>query len=143
MQWMRGEYVIDTDHSRLDLDVIHGFLTGSYWATGIPRETVERSVEHSVCFGLYHETTQVGFARAITDHATFAYISDVFILESYRGHGLGNWLIATVLSHPALGGLRRCMLATADAHEVYRAHGFTRLASPDIFMERADAEHGA
>jgi GNAT superfamily N-acetyltransferase len=126
---------IDTDKSRLDLAVIHGFLTTSYWAKGIPRETVERSIEGSLCFGVYEGPRQVGFARVITDSATFAYLADVFILESHRGRGLSRRLMDAIVAHPSLQGLRRWMLATRDAHGLYARYGFKPLAAPDRMME--------
>ena len=141
-EWTREGYLVSTDPARLDLRMVHGFLRGSYWASGVTREVVERSVENSLVFGLYRDGQQVGFARVTTDHATFAYLSDVFILEEHRGSGLGNWLMEIILSHPDLRGLRRWMLATADAHGLYRRHGFSQLASPEIFMERKDASYG-
>jgi GNAT superfamily N-acetyltransferase len=131
----RGEYLISTDMSRLDLGVVHDFLSTSYWAVGVPLEVVERSIENSVVFGVYGGEEQVGFARVVTDYATFAYLADVFVLESHRGRGLGKWLIEAVVSHPDLRGLRRWMLATGDAHELYRKYGFAGLGRPEIFME--------
>jgi len=141
-EWRRGEYVISTDGSRLDLAVVHGFLKDSYWAAGVPEEVVRRSVENSLSFGVYRGEEQVGFARVTTDYATFAYLADVFILEDHRGWGLGRWLMEIVLSHPELQGLRRWMLATRDAHELYQEYGFTELEHPGIFMERKDADYG-
>jgi GNAT superfamily N-acetyltransferase len=135
-EWQWGEYVISTDKSRLDLDTIHRFLSQSYWARDIPREVVERSIEHSLPFGLYKGEQQVGFARVITDYATFAYIGDVFLLADYRGRGLGLWLMQTVVAHPALQDLRRWILLTKDAHGLYRNVGFTEPASPERYMER-------
>jgi GNAT superfamily N-acetyltransferase len=132
----RGGYTLSTDPARLDLDVIHEFLTNCYWAKGIPREVVARSIEHSLCFGVYDASgAQVGFARVITDFATFAYIGDVFILESHRGHGLGKWLMECIVRHPALQGLRRWMLATRDAHGLYSQFGFKPLQLPESYME--------
>jgi GNAT superfamily N-acetyltransferase len=131
----RGEYLISTDKSRLNLGVVHDFLSTSYWAVGVPLEVVERSIENSLVFGVYEGEEQVGFARVVTDYATFAYLADVFVLESHRGRGLGKWLIEAVVSHPNLRGLRRWMLATGDAHELYRKYGFAGLGRPDIFME--------
>ena len=131
----RGEYLISTDKSRLDLGVVHDFLSTSYWAVGVPLEVVERSIENSLVFGVYGGEEQVGFARVVTDYATFAYLADVFVLESHRGRGLGKWLIEAVVSHPDLRGLRRWMLATGDAHELYRKYGFAGLGRPEIFME--------
>lgn len=131
-----GEFVISTDAARLDLDVIHGFLTNSYWAKGIPRERVALSIEHSLCFGVYDGSgAQVGFARVITDFATFAYIADVFVLESHRGLGLGKGLMAGITQHPALQGFRRWSLSTRDAHTLYAQFGFTPLKFPDRYME--------
>jgi len=131
----RGDYVISTDPARLDAVAIHTYLTSSYWARGIPLATVEKSLRGSLCFGLYHGTEQVGLARVISDYATYAYLCDVYILESHRGNGLGKWLMETVISHPALQGLRRLTLATRDAHGLYRQFGFRPLAQPDRHME--------
>jgi GNAT superfamily N-acetyltransferase len=138
----RGEYVVSTDRSRLDLDVVHGYLKRSYWAEGVPLDVVRRSVENSLVFGMYRGAEQVGFARVVTDHATFAYLADVFVLEEHRGKDLGKWLVETVLSHPELHGLRRWMLATRDAHELYRKYAFTELGNPEIFMEKKSASYG-
>lgn len=135
-EWKRGEYAISSEPGRLDLEVVHDFLTNSYWAKGISEELVRRSIEHSLCFGVYHEQTQVGFARVITDRATFAYLADVFIVEQHRGHGLGKWLIETIVTHPELSGLRRWILVTRDAHDLYRQYGFMPLRNPERFMER-------
>lgn len=141
-EWRRDGYVISTDASRLDLRTVHDFLKASYWAAGVPFEVVERSVENSLVFGVYSGAEQVGFARVVTDCATFAYLADVFVLEAHRGRGLGEWLMETVFSHPGLQGLRRWMLATRDAHELYRRHGFDGLQNPEIFMERKGASYG-
>ena len=132
----RGEFLISTDPARLNLNVIHGFLTNCYWAKGIPRDVVARSIEHSLCFGVYDDAgTQVGFARVINDYATFAYIADVFVLESYRGRGLGKELIGCIKQHPLLQGLRRWNLTTKDAHELYAQYGFVPPTSPERYME--------
>ncbi len=131
----RGAYTISNDASRLDFDVIHGFLTRSYWSPGVPRETVERAARGSLCFGVFLEDEQVGYARVVSDRATFAYIADVFILESHRGKGLAKWLMEFVVTFPELQGLRRWMLATADAHGLYSRLGFRPLAQPERFME--------
>jgi GNAT superfamily N-acetyltransferase len=135
-----GERCIEvtTDRSRLDLDVIHGFLTASYWAQGIPRETVARAIEHSLCFGAFDGGRQVGFARVISDRATYAYVSDVFALESHRGRGVGKSLMAAIMAHPELQGLRRWTLATRDAHGLYRQFGFGAPAHPERQMEVLD-----
>jgi GNAT superfamily N-acetyltransferase len=137
-EWRREDFLISTDKQLLDLSVIHGFLAGSYWAAGIPLDLVERSIEHSLAFGLYQRENQIGFARVITDYATFAYLADVFILEDFRGRGLGEWLIEAVMSHPELQGLRRWMLLTRDAHGLYRKSGFTDLKRPASVMEKTD-----
>ncbi|HYS92138.1 MAG TPA: GNAT family N-acetyltransferase [Candidatus Acidoferrales bacterium] len=135
-----GDIVVTTDRSRLDLDVIHGFLTTSYWARGIPRETVARSMEHSLCFGAFDEGRQIGFARVVSDRATFAYICDVFALESHRGSGVGKSLMAAIMSHPELQGLRRWTLFTRDAHGLYRQFGFGAAAHPERLMEVVDRD---
>lgn len=135
-EWRRGDYLISTDATRLDLPTIHGFLTTSYWAAGVPFDVVQRSIEHSLAFGVYHHDRQIGFARVITDRATFAYLADVFVLEPHRGQGLGHWLVETILAHPELQGLRRWLLATRDAHALYRSAGFTPLQAPERWMER-------
>jgi N-acetylglutamate synthase-like GNAT family acetyltransferase len=136
----RGNFVVSTDSARLDLDVIHGFLTRSYWAEGIPRETVERSIAKSLCFGVYEGERQVGFARVITDYATFAYLADVFIVESHRARGLSKFLMECIVKHPELQGLRRWMLATRDAHDLYAKFGFQPIAKADRFMELHNPE---
>ncbi len=120
-----GRFLISTDRSKLDVEMIHRFLTRSYWAEGIPRETIARSIENSLSFGVYDNREQVGFARVISDFATFAYIADVFILEPYRGRGLAKELMATIMAHPDLQGLRRWSLGTRDAHGLYAQFGFT------------------
>ncbi|HEV2880236.1 MAG TPA: GNAT family N-acetyltransferase [Pyrinomonadaceae bacterium] len=138
-EWRRDEYLISTDRARLDVGLIHEFLSeSSYWAQGRPREVVERSIEHSLCFGLYHGERQVGFARVITDYATFAWIADVFVIEEFRGRGLAQWLCEVMLAHPELQRLRRWVLATKDAHELYRRTGFQELLRPERWMERHD-----
>jgi GNAT superfamily N-acetyltransferase len=139
-EWRRQDYLISTDRGKLDRTVIHRFLEGSYWAKGIPREIVDRCIENSLCFGLYDGDRQVGFARIISDLSTFAYLADVFVLESERRRGLGVWLIETIIGHPQLQGLRRWMLATADAHGLYRKFGFTALAKPERIMEMTDPD---
>ena len=131
----KDEYEIDDDPGRVDLDVVQGFLSGSYWAEGVPRGVVERSVANSLNLGLYHAGTQVGLTRAVTDRATFAWVADVFVLPEHRGRGLAHWMVETLLAHPDLAGLRRWILATSDAHQVYADCGFTPLAAPERFME--------
>lgn len=132
--------VVTTDRSSLDLDVIHDFLATSYWARGVPREVLARSMENSLCFGAFDEGRQVGFARVISDRATFAYICDVFALESHRGHGVGKSLMAAIMSHPELQGLRRWALFTRDAHGLYRQFGFGAAGHPERLMEVVDSD---
>jgi GNAT superfamily N-acetyltransferase len=142
-----AEYTISTDRSRLDIDLIHRFLSEeSYWARGRAREVTERSIENSVCFGVYRGEEQVGFARAVTDRATFAWLADVFVLPEHRGHGLGKRLVEAALGEPSLAGIKRWVLGTADAHELYRRYGFTELRESTRFMAResvADARRCA
>ncbi len=133
----RNGYEVDDDPARLDLDVVHTFLRTAYWSAGIPRDVVERAVAGSLNVGLYDAGgRQVGYARAVTDRATFAWIADVFVLESARGGGLGRFVVESLLAHPELQGLRRLMLATADAHGLYRSYGFTDLEDPSIILAR-------
>ena len=133
--WTRGEYTISTDRRRLDVDVIHGFLRRSYWAAERDRDTVVRSIERSLSFGLYRGETQVGFARVVTDFVTVAFLADVFVLEECRGRGLGTWLVEVVTEIPELRGVRRWLLRTQDAHGLYRKFGF-RDASAENMMQR-------
>jgi len=137
----RGDgYVVSTDPSRLDLDVVYGFLRGAYWSPGVPRDVVERSIENSLPFGLYTAAAeQVGFARVVSDRAVFAYLGDVFVLPAHRGLGLGVWLMESVLEHPDLQRLRRFSLATMDAHGLYARFGFGPPAQPEIYMMIEDA----
>jgi len=130
-----SRYEFSTDRQRLDIGAIHAFLTQSYWSPGIPRAIVERAIAASMCFGVYRLSEQVGFARVVTDKATFAYLADVFILEAHRGQGLSKRLMAFVMAHPDLQGLRRFMLATKDAHGLYTQFGFTATANPARIME--------
>ena len=133
----RDEFTISTDPARLDLEVIFDYLHHtSYWAKGRAREIIVKSIAHSENFGVYHDTTQVGYARVITDYATFAYLCDVFILPVYQGHGLGKWLMETILAHPDMQGLRYWYLRTRDAHDLYKQFGFTELRDPPRSMER-------
>ncbi|MCL6269358.1 GNAT family N-acetyltransferase [Sansalvadorimonas sp. 2012CJ34-2] len=136
MEWNRDQYLISTDVESLDIPLIHDFLSNkAYWCRGIPYEIVERSIENSLCFGLFFNNIQVGFARLITDKATFAYLADVFILPEHRGRNLSKWMMRCILDHPSLQGLRRITLATADAHGLYSQFGFRSLNKPDHFME--------
>src|SRR5580704_11268416 len=139
IDYRRGELVISTSRARLSLDVIHGFLTNCYWAKGIPREVVARSMERALCFGIYDTRgQQVGFARVISDFATIAYVGDVFVLETHRGRGLGKWLMQCITQHPALQNLRRWILTTRDAHGLYSQVGFAPVKAPERFMELHD-----
>lgn len=139
-EWRRGDLAISTDPSRLDRSLIACFLAGSYWAKGIPQEVVDRSIEGSLCFGLYRGQTQLGFARVITDYATFAYLADVFVVETSRGEGLGVWMMEVIMSQPRLQNLRRWMLATRDAHGLYEKFGWRSLENPERMMEIVDPE---
>src|ERR1700730_17826968 len=143
-QWHHGEYSISTDPSRLDVSLIHGYLANSsYWAAGRTLAVVRRSIENSLCFGLYKTSAeareqQIAFARVVTDYATIAWLADVFVLEEYQGQGLAKWLMEVIIAHPQLQGFRRWLLATKDAHELYRRFGFSELNEPARWMERFD-----
>lgn len=141
-------YEISTDSARLDVAAIHAYLTRSYWSPGIPIEIVERALRHSLCFGVYESASgaQVGFARIVTDYTTFAYLCDVYVLEEHRGHGLAKRMMRELMAHPALTGARRIMLATRDAHGLYRHSGFVEagragnlmeIVRPDIYAAKA------
>jgi GNAT superfamily N-acetyltransferase len=130
-----GEYVASSDRARIDVAAVHAFLASSYWAEGIPIEVVRRSIEHSLCFGVYHGERQVGFARAITDRATYAYLADVYVLDAHRGRGLARLLMECVMAHPALQGLRRFSLVTRDAHGLYERFGFAPVEDTGWHME--------
>jgi len=128
--------LITTDRSKLDIDLIHRYLCDeSYWAKGIPRDVVQRSIENSFCFGAFEDDRQIGFARAITDYATYAYIADVFVVESHRGRGVGKKIMQAIMEHPSLQGLRRWSLITGDAHGLYRQFGFQDVTNPERYME--------
>ncbi|HEX3720612.1 MAG TPA: GNAT family N-acetyltransferase [Verrucomicrobiae bacterium] len=128
------QYEISTDRNRLDVALIHGFLSSSYWARDIPRSVVEKSIQNSLCFGAFLGDQQVGFARAITDFATMAYIADVFVVPEHRGRGVSKMLVRAIVKHPELQGLRRLLLATQDAHGLYAQFGFQPLTHPEYFM---------
>lgn len=137
----KDQFFITTDKERFDINLIHSFLSTSYWAEGISTDLIRRSVDGSLCFGVFESFKeglpvgrQVGFARMITDKATFAYLADVFIIEEYRGRGLSKWLMEVIISHKDLQGLRRIMLATKDAHGLYEQFGFVPLTNPDRWM---------
>ena len=138
-EWRRDEYVISTDRERLNASLIHNFLSSSaYWARGRSLEVVKRAIGNSLNFGVYKDGEQIGFARVVTDCATFAWLADVFILDEYRGRGLSKWLLEVIVSHQQLQGFRRWVLATKDAHELYRRFGFAELKEPARWMERLD-----
>jgi GNAT superfamily N-acetyltransferase len=139
-EWQRDDCLITTDPARVDLDVVHGFLTESYWCPGIPRETVKRSIENATPFSLFVAGRAAGFARVVTDRATVAYVGDVFVLPEARGRKLSVWMMECMVAHPDLQGLRRWILLTRDAHGLYARYGFTTLAAPDRWMERWDPE---
>lgn len=139
---LAADVEISTDPARIDLDVVHGFLAGSHWAAGIPRDVVERAVMNSLCFGAYRDGRQVGFARVISDRATYAYVSDVFVLPEERGAGIGHRLMAAIMAHPDLQGLRRWNLFTRDAHALYRKFGFGDARYPERLMEIMPDPHG-
>lgn len=129
------QYYVSDDRSKIDFDVVHHFLSNSYWSAGIPAETLRRGLKHSLCFGVYdQQDNQAGFARVISDYATYAYILDVFVLEQHRGQGLGKKLIDTILKYPDLQGLRRVSLGTKDAHGLYAQYGFTPIDNPENVM---------
>lgn len=138
--WQRTPFEISTDKARLDVDKIHSVLAQTYWSPGIPRDIVERAIAGSLCFGAYCEGALVGFARIVSDYATFAYLCDVFVVEQWRGRGISKFMLECIKAHPKLANLRRWMLATADAHGLYAQFGFRPVAAPDRLMELLDAD---
>jgi len=137
VNWQRDGFTISTDKNSLDIEFIYNFLVNeSYWARGRTPESVQRSIDNSLNFGVYDGSRQIGFARVVTDFSTFAWLADVFIINEYRGKGLGVWLIEVITSHPKLQDFRRWLLATRDAHGLYRRVGFTELCEPSQWMER-------
>ena len=141
LETRQGEYLISTDPARLDRAAVHAFLSNVYWCQGIPRAVLDKALANSLCFGLYHrEREQVGLSRVVTDYATYAYLCDVYVLEAYRGKGLGHWMVECVMTHPELQDLRRFTLATRDAHAVYANFGFATPKAPERQMERHDPD---
>ncbi len=137
MEWQNGEFSISTERTRLQIDRIHKFLSEeSYWAKERTREQTERAIKNSLSFGVYKDENQIGFARVVTDYATFAYLGDVYILEEFRGRGLSKWLMEVIINHPELQNFRRWILATKDAHALYEKSGFTALKFPARWMEK-------
>ena len=142
MEYKQNQFTISNDSSRLDVDVICDFLSRAYWADKRLRSDIERSIENSINFGIYDGDRQIGFARVLSDKAVFAYIMDVFVHEDYRGKGLGKWLMECIMAHPELQRIRRWMLATNDAHELYRQFGFTEIDNPGLWMHKFDPSIG-
>lgn len=140
MEWTKDGFTITTEKEKIDIPYVHQFLSQSYWACSIPVEVVQRSIKGALCFAVFHQQKQVGFARVITDEATFAYLADVFIDEHYRGEGLSKWLMEIIMGHPSLQGLRRFMLATRDAHGLYSRFGFSPLTNTDRWMQIHDPD---
>ena len=137
--WERGDYSISTDRARLDVALIHDYISHqSYWGQGRTLEVVQRALDNSLNFGIYNDSQFVGFGRVVTDYATFAWIADVFVMEEHRGRGLSKWLMEVMLAHPQLQGFRRWVLATRDAHDLYARFGFIPLHRPERWMERPD-----
>jgi N-acetylglutamate synthase-like GNAT family acetyltransferase len=136
MEWIKGQHIISTDKTKIDLLRVHHFLSESYWAEGIPIELVKKSIDNSLCFGVYRNQKIIGFARVISDFTTFAYLADVFIISEERGIGLSKWLMSAILEHPQLQGLRLFTLATRDAHGLYAQFGFTSFDKPERWMQR-------
>jgi GNAT superfamily N-acetyltransferase len=134
-------YALSTDSERIDFEYVHAFLSReSYWAKSITKARLRRAIQHSHCFSVFHDGKQVAFARVITDYGVFAYLCDVFVDPGHRGHGVGKWLVRSIVEHPELGQLRRWILGTRDAHGLYAKNGFTPLKNPEIFMEKFDPE---
>ena len=130
----KNNYLISTDKNKIDVDYVHSFLSQSYWSPGAPISVVKKAMKGSLCFGVYFRNRQIGYARMVTDKATFAYLADVFIDEDHRGKGLAKWLVEMILAHPQLRGLRRILLATKDAHKLYEQCGFTAINNPERYM---------
>ena len=139
-EWRKDEYLLSTDKSKIEVEIVHRFLVHSYWAESIPLEVVKKSIDNSLCFAIYRHQKLAGFARVISDFATFAYLADVFILPEERGKGLSTWLMETIMGYPQLQGLRRFTLATRDAHGLYERFGFTLFDKPERWMQKHDPD---
>jgi len=139
-EWTQEDYFLSTDKSKIDIEAVHHFLSRSYWAENIPLELVQKSIDNSLCFAVYHQQRLVGFARVISDLTTFAYLADVFIIPEERGKGLAKWLMSVIMEDPRLRGLRRFTLATRDAHGLYSQFGFTPFDKPDRWMQKHDPD---
>jgi len=139
-EWTQEDYLLSTDKSKIDIEAVHHFLSRSYWAENIPLELVQKSIDNSLCFAVYHQQRLVGFARVISDFTTFAYLADVFIIPEERGKGLAKWLMSVIMEDPRLHGLRRFTLATRDAHGLYSQFGFTPFDKPDRWMQKHDPD---
>ena len=142
MEFTNASFLISDDSARLDIDSICDFLSRAYWADKRPRDVIEKSIKHSLNFGMFDNEKQIGFARVVTDYSVFAYLCDVFIHEEYRGHALGKWMMECILSHPELQGLKRWCLLTKDAHGLYKQFGFTELENPSRWMEIFNSDKG-
>ena len=139
-EWKRNGYSISTDKSRIDLGMVHGFLSKSYWAENIPRHIVQNSIDNSLCFGVYHQQNQIGFARVVTDFSTFAYLADVFIVPEERGKGLTKWLMQIIVDHPKLQGLTKIHFGNQGCSRLYAQFGFTPFDKPERWMQKHDPE---
>jgi N-acetylglutamate synthase-like GNAT family acetyltransferase len=137
-EWIKDDYLLSTDKSKIDVRIVHQFLSQSYWAENIPIEIVQKAIDHSLCFAVYHHQQLIGFARVISDFATFAYLADVFIIPEQRGKGLSKWLMKVIMDHSQLQQLRRFTLATRDAHGLYAQFGFTAFDKPERWMQKHD-----
>lgn len=135
INYTKGGFTVTTDKEKIDIDILHNFFNKSYWANGRTKQTIIASIENSLCFSMFKGEKQIGFARVITDYATFAYLCDVYIEEDYRGNGLGIWMLECILNYPNLLDLKKWLLATRDAHELYRKFGFSSLVNPEKYME--------
>ncbi|MCX6169466.1 MAG: GNAT family N-acetyltransferase [Ignavibacteriales bacterium] len=140
-EFKKGKYSISTDKRRLQIKTIHGFLIDAYWSKGISVERVKKAIHGSICFGVYYDEVQIGFARVVTDRASFGYIADVFIIEEYRKRGLSKWLMKCILNYPELNDLKSWMLATKDAHGLYAKFGFENLKNPKRFMRKQNPKY--